>query len=547
MREYVAGRRRADDRLERLGAHGPSVRQEVHRGARADGDARRRRERLGALRHRARRRRCELAAEISALLAFSAIRNNDRVGLLLFTDRVERFLAAAQGTRARAARAARACWRSTRGARDAHRDARSSTCSSVVTQARGRVPRDLRLPGRRLRADAARRGAASTTWWRSPSATRARRAAGRRARSRSKIPRPGSVGAPRRRQRRAVRRAYADAGAARRRELRRDACTATASTCSSSRPASRTRPRSCASSASGRGAWRWPEGEACVRALRPLVLRGARWLVPPLAAEIDGRATLVVEPSEGTVGDRFRRDLERSTSRPPSTWTWRRSDRGSARSWSRRRAGPRPSSRRTAGATTAGPPPFPRSRPGRSRSRRSHLRVRAGETTGELETEPVPIVVRSVLESAPENAPAEIADLKPPASMPPDYRTLYVALVLLGLLVAGAAVVWWLHRRSPAVWPRCPCPTTRSSASAAHVWVYRELQQLLERRLAEQGQRRRVLRRALAHPEDVPGRALPRRAAGADDRRGARAAAPGRGGGRRSPSTRASSSPAAIS
>src|SRR5258705_1077703 len=32
----------------------------------------------------------EVAAEDSALLAFSAIRNNDRVGLLVFTDREER-------------------------------------------------------------------------------------------------------------------------------------------------------------------------------------------------------------------------------------------------------------------------------------------------------------------------------------------------------------------------------------------------------------------------------------------------------------------------
>ncbi len=39
----------------------------------------------------------ELAAEVSALLAFSAIRNNDRVGLLLFTDRVELFLAPRKG------------------------------------------------------------------------------------------------------------------------------------------------------------------------------------------------------------------------------------------------------------------------------------------------------------------------------------------------------------------------------------------------------------------------------------------------------------------
>src|SRR3981081_2079799 len=34
----------------------------------------------------------ELAAEVACLLAFSAIRNNDKVGLLLFTDRVDLFI-----------------------------------------------------------------------------------------------------------------------------------------------------------------------------------------------------------------------------------------------------------------------------------------------------------------------------------------------------------------------------------------------------------------------------------------------------------------------
>ena len=34
----------------------------------------------------------ELAAEVACLLAFSAIRNNDKVGLVLFTDRVELFI-----------------------------------------------------------------------------------------------------------------------------------------------------------------------------------------------------------------------------------------------------------------------------------------------------------------------------------------------------------------------------------------------------------------------------------------------------------------------
>ena len=39
----------------------------------------------------------ELAAEFSALISFSAIRNNDKVGLVLFTDRVEKFIPPKKG------------------------------------------------------------------------------------------------------------------------------------------------------------------------------------------------------------------------------------------------------------------------------------------------------------------------------------------------------------------------------------------------------------------------------------------------------------------
>src|SRR2546423_6468714 len=39
----------------------------------------------------------EMAAEVACLLAFSAIRNNDRVGLLLFPDRVELFIPPKKG------------------------------------------------------------------------------------------------------------------------------------------------------------------------------------------------------------------------------------------------------------------------------------------------------------------------------------------------------------------------------------------------------------------------------------------------------------------
>ncbi|MBC7171744.1 MAG: DUF58 domain-containing protein, partial [Polyangiaceae bacterium] len=43
------------------------------------------------------RPKVDTVAEVAALLAFSAIKNNDRVGLLLFTDRVERFVPPKKG------------------------------------------------------------------------------------------------------------------------------------------------------------------------------------------------------------------------------------------------------------------------------------------------------------------------------------------------------------------------------------------------------------------------------------------------------------------
>ena len=39
----------------------------------------------------------ELAAELCALLSFSAVKSNDKVGLILFTDRIERFIPPAKG------------------------------------------------------------------------------------------------------------------------------------------------------------------------------------------------------------------------------------------------------------------------------------------------------------------------------------------------------------------------------------------------------------------------------------------------------------------
>jgi len=39
----------------------------------------------------------ELAAEVSAVLAFAAIQNNDRIGLIVFTDRIEKFVPPRKG------------------------------------------------------------------------------------------------------------------------------------------------------------------------------------------------------------------------------------------------------------------------------------------------------------------------------------------------------------------------------------------------------------------------------------------------------------------
>src|SRR3954471_17306369 len=45
------------------------------------------------------RQKRDLTAELAAVLAFSAIRNNDRVGLIIFTDEVEKFVPPKKGKR----------------------------------------------------------------------------------------------------------------------------------------------------------------------------------------------------------------------------------------------------------------------------------------------------------------------------------------------------------------------------------------------------------------------------------------------------------------
>jgi hypothetical protein len=116
------------------------------------------------------------------------------------------------------------------------------------------------------------------------------------------------------------------------------------------------------------------------------------------------------------------------------------------------------------------------------------IRVERDGQTEELQSEGIEIEMRSVLgDELPGAEMAEIADLKPPASLPADYRPLWAGLGLLVLLLTGAALVWWLQRRYAARLAAAKIPEDPFHRIPPHEWIYRELQQLLEQRLEEQG------------------------------------------------------------
>ena len=93
----TAGRRRAVDRLERDGAHAGTPYVRVHHEERdltASSCSTLSPSQGFGSRYLTKR---ELMAEIAALLSFAAVKNNDRVGALLFTDRLERYHAPRKG------------------------------------------------------------------------------------------------------------------------------------------------------------------------------------------------------------------------------------------------------------------------------------------------------------------------------------------------------------------------------------------------------------------------------------------------------------------
>lgn len=107
---------------------------------------------------------------------------------------------------------------------------------------------------------------------------------------------------------------------------------------------------------------------------------------------------------------------------------------------------------------------------------------------GSVATESVSLEIEGTLPAEKSGEkPPDLIDLKPPASIPPDYGSLKRALVAFGLLVAAAGLAWWLWRRYAAKLAAVSAPVDPFRRLPPHVWVYEELEKLLARRLAEEG------------------------------------------------------------
>ena len=139
------------------------------------------------------REKRDLAAEIAAVLAFSAIRNNDRVGLIIFTDEVERFVPPKKGKRhvLRVVSEILVLERE----EPAHLDRARGWSSSGTWRRRRAVAfliSDFLAPVARLRAGAAHRLAAPRSRAGDGGRSAGGGAARRRASSSSRIPRPAA-------------------------------------------------------------------------------------------------------------------------------------------------------------------------------------------------------------------------------------------------------------------------------------------------------------------------------------------------------------------
>lgn len=120
--------------------------------------------------------------------------------------------------------------------------------------------------------------------------------------------------------------------------------------------------------------------------------------------------------------------------------------------------------------------------------------ARDGAST--VRTGPVAISIRSVL--PPEGEP-ELADLKPPVSLPPDYTALRRALLVLASLLGAAAVAWWGGKRLASRLAAVPAELDPFRRLPPHQWAYAELKRLLEDRSSEESGDVAALFEGLSH------------------------------------------------
>lgn len=96
VREYQFGGRHPEHRLERDSPLQPSFCKNFWRGTWVDSDVADWCERVERF-WNSRKVQQELITEIAAILSFSAISNNDKIGVIFFSDRIEKFIPPKKG------------------------------------------------------------------------------------------------------------------------------------------------------------------------------------------------------------------------------------------------------------------------------------------------------------------------------------------------------------------------------------------------------------------------------------------------------------------
>jgi hypothetical protein len=104
------------------------------------------------------------------------------------------------------------------------------------------------------------------------------------------------------------------------------------------------------------------------------------------------------------------------------------------------------------------------------------------------ESLPLTVEMISVLDEASGEEELEIADLKQPASLEPNWTPALIALSIVALIALIALAAWWLHRRYAARLAAVPMVDDPFARTPPHEWAFAELQNLLSERLAEQGE-----------------------------------------------------------